>query len=140
MTSVQTRIKQLPTEGANFVVLNGALGNTGILAYTPDTDQSKVGSFAPVSAASSWQTEAYNSFSTPTLQNISSAGSFLRDMGKTVISSNQLFRKVQYIGSNAVNGVRGPADTTTTTPGYYTFYIRLGINNGAPTGLPVARV
>jgi len=60
--------------------------------------------------------------------------SIFKDLGKTVISSNRTFRKVQLVYSTSLstNGVGGRVGTTPNED-YYTGYIELGFDG---TGLP----
>ena len=62
------------------------------------------------------------------LSSISSIGQggLLRDMGRTVVSSNRTFRKVQLITPSAAGGVTG---VSTTNGPYLTGYIELGTGN-----------
>ena len=66
-----------------------------------------------------------------------SGPAILRDMGKTVVSSNRTFRKVQYvISTNSTFGVGGKVGTTPSVD-YLTGYVELGFEGGGvPT--PVA--
>jgi hypothetical protein len=106
-------------------------GNTGLLAGTFST--------------AAWAAlPSGNSFST-----ISTSGAILKDLGKTVVSSNRTFRKVQLVapatlpGSGAVYAP-GPASTFGVVgrqvgfgEDYCTGYIELGFEgNGVPA--PVA--
>lgn len=65
------------------------------------------------------------------------AGGILRDGGKTVVSANRTFRKVQLI-TNAVStgGVGGPAPGNTAAPAdYLTGYVEVASGaNGIPPG------
>jgi len=54
------------------------------------------------------------------------AGGLLRDMGKTVVSSNRTFRKVQLISPSPAGGVNG---LDTTSGPYLTGYIELATGN-----------
>lgn len=54
------------------------------------------------------------------------AGGLLRDMGKTVVSSNRTFRKVQLIAPSLAGGVVGDR---TTAGNYLTAYIELATGN-----------
>jgi hypothetical protein len=74
------------------------------------------------------------------LSSISSIGQggLLRDMGRTVVSSNRTFRKVQLVTPSANAGVTG---FSTSNGPYYTGYIELGTGNSVgPTSTlaPVA--
>jgi len=66
------------------------------------------------------------------------SGGLLRDMGKTVVSSNRTFRKVQLITPSLAGGVVG---VDTTSGPYLTAYIELATGNQlatAATPAPVA--
>ena len=68
------------------------------------------------------------------------AGGILRDEGKTVVSANRTFRKVQLI-TNAVStgGVGGAAAGTTPNSDYLTGYIEIASGaNGIPGGVAAA--
>jgi hypothetical protein len=98
-----------------------ASGNTGTLAGTFST--------------ATW---AYYG-AKQSLSSIRSAGAgILRDLGKTVVSSNRTFRKVQLVFASTTAstfGVGGRSDFANET--YFTGYIELGFDgNGAPA--PVA--
>jgi len=54
------------------------------------------------------------------------AGGLLRDMGKTVVSSNRTFRKVQLISRSLAGGVTG---SDATSGPYLTGYIELATGN-----------
>jgi hypothetical protein len=60
------------------------------------------------------------------------AGGLLRDMGKTVVSSNRTFRKVQLIAPSAV-GAAGVVGVHTTSGPYLTAYIELATGNALVT-------
>jgi len=62
------------------------------------------------------------------LSSISSvgAGGLLRDMGKTVVSSNRTFRKVQLITPSLAGGVTG---SNVTSGPYLTAYLELNSGN-----------
>ena len=66
------------------------------------------------------------------------AGGLLRDMGKTVVSSNRTFRKVQLTAPSLAGGVVG---VDTTSGPYLTAYIELATGNqwaSAAAPAPVA--
>lgn len=88
-------------------------------------------------------TDALPSFSTniyacsgPT-STIVNQGGIMKDMGKTVVSSGRVFRKVQLlISSAATEGIGGlPAGSTPFAPEYLTGFIELpggAVGSGAP--------
>ena len=67
-------------------------------------------------------------------------GAIFKDMGKTVVSSNRTFRKVQLVVNNplglSTGGVSGKVGTSPVED-YYTAYIELGFD-GTGTPAPVA--
>jgi len=65
------------------------------------------------------------------------AGGLLRDMGKTVVSSNRTFRKVQLIVPSLAGGVAG---AETTAGKYLTGYIELATGNALASAAAPAPV
>ncbi len=65
------------------------------------------------------------------------AGGLLRDMGKTVVSSNRTFRKVQLIAPSLAGGVVG---VDTTSGPYLTAYLELATGNALATAAAPAPV
>jgi hypothetical protein len=65
------------------------------------------------------------------------AGGLLRDMGKTVVSSNRTFRKVQLVARSLAGGVVG---VDTTSGPYLTGYIELATGNALATAADPAPV
>ena len=106
---------------------------------------------APVSEASATSVAA----GTPLqwgngLSTVCVAGSILKDMGKTYISSQRTFRKFQAVsnasGGAATFGVTGqlPGATANATTGYFTFYLETSreaqnTTNSAGTRATIAR-
>jgi hypothetical protein len=82
----------------------------------------------------------------PLLSTISTvgAGGLLRDMGKTVVSSNRTFRKIQLlVPTVSTFGVGGPAPGATANTDFLTGYIELqsaGITDDFPGGTTPAQV
>ena len=143
MTSLQTSLKQIPIDFANFIAIASLTANSSIKLFYDNGAGTGQGVFSNAQ----WPGSSSN-LSTV----FSQSGVVLRDMGRTVVSSGLTFRKVQYVhaGYNQNNanvalqtfGVDGPADTTaangTNLSGFYTGYIQLGLGGG--TQAPVARV
>jgi len=81
------------------------------------------------------------------LSSVTVAGSVLKDMGKTYISSQRTFRKFQVIsnvaGGAAAFGVTGqvPGATANATTGYFTFYLETSreAQDGAASRPKIAR-
>jgi hypothetical protein len=68
------------------------------------------------------------------------AGKIIKDMGKTLVSANRTFRKVQAVVAGTIGaaslGVAGAA-ASATAPGYVTFYLETGREGqNAATALP----
>jgi hypothetical protein len=93
-----------------------------------------VGTSSTLSTVTWCQTPLVSSIST-----LATGGLVLRDAGKTLVSSNRTFRKVQVQVANfsSTNGVGG-ASGTTLNEDYLTGYIELGFE-GNGQGAPVAR-
>lgn len=128
MTSLLTSTRQISRDTGYFIPLGDLRGK--IYEYNP---------VSGVSSAAVWATTA----SASTMIFISSAGAgVLKDMGKTVVSSSRVFRKVQLVVSTASllaaqgisNTVGGPVNQNGED--YLTGYIELGFNGGVPA--PVA--
>jgi hypothetical protein len=64
---------------------------------------------------------------------LATAGSaILRDMGRTVVSANRTFRKIQYVvPANRAASTFGVSGTTTAGEAYFTGYIELGLGEGS---------
>jgi hypothetical protein len=134
MTSIGVRTRQVSSDSGYYIPLadirntlfsapstaNGALGVCPPWASTPNADR--------------------------VLCLISSAGAgLLKDMGKTIVSSTRVFRKVQLVVPSSLNGqvnlqvlstggVGGGSGTSLPSMDYYTAYIELGSEgSGNPT-------
>jgi len=117
------------------------LGNCVDKVYTLTGASGAGGSFLPGAfSAANWATPANAASAGAVLSSISSIGQggLLRDMGKTVVSSNRTFRKVQLIvpgsASSATNFTQtGVSGVSTTTGPFLSGYIELA------TGLNIHR-
>lgn len=147
MTSLQTKIKQIPANAGYYINVGNCLTtvyeNTG-------TDA------APTISNDAWRSSLVaagsNAVALSTLStSLTTAGqSVFRDMGKTLVSSSRVFRKVQLLRatSSLVNGgtdgVAGNVPSAITPTGYLTAYIELpgtgGYSTGTPSFTPVARL
>lgn len=126
MTSLQTSIKQIPSDAGYFITVGDLTDKVYAYSGTAFT----VAAFARSGAGGGGKP----------LSTIKVAGGILRDMGKTVVSSLRTFRKVQLVTKNdaatpSTFGVAGPA---TAGQEYFTGYIELGFEGfGDPA--PVAQ-
>jgi len=120
--------RQVPNSGGYFI-------NVGSLI---DKVYSVSGNNGSVEVAL-WASTASGLYSVGISTSLATAGrAVLRDMGKTLISSNRTFRKVQYvISTNSTFGVGGRSSTTPVVD-YLTGYIELGLE-GAGVPAPVAQ-
>ena len=104
------------------------LGNCVPSVYSYTAGSGAGGSFLPGTfGASGWTGAALSTISSI------GAGGLLKDMGKTVVSSNRTFRKVQLVvkgasGSSTFTGVGGSVTQSAAGP-YYTGYIELATGN-----------
>lgn len=111
-----------------FVPLGNLVALSSIMTYTPGSGAG--GSYLPGSfALADWNVAngAGNAAPGPLLSSIRAvgAGGLLKDMGKTVVSSNRTFRKVQLVVPNNVVGQGAVGASASTAGPYYTGYIEL---------------
>ena len=137
-----TGIKQNHNDVGYYIGLTGLLGQ--INAYTNVPTSANTGVLAGTFAPATWATAGVGAggFGRAT-STVSTVGCILKDLGKTVVSSNRTFRKVQLVLPNSAL----PAGTASTFgvggraaglgDDYLTGYIELGFEgNGTPA--PVA--
>ncbi len=133
MTSLQTRIKQIPANDGYYIGIGAAVRDTFYVNIGTDS--------APNISTNLWA----RSSNTSTILN--TPGCIFRDMGKTLISSSRVFRKVQLLVSSPLSeGVAGQPLSATNTSDYLTGYIELPGTGGMSSGAsnfsytPVARL
>jgi len=115
-----------------FVPLADCRG--AVLNYAAPTGAG--GSFLPGSFTSASST--LDSFYLSSISSLG-AGGLLRDMGKTVVSSNRTFRKVQIVGPGA-NAVGAGGVVGTSTSAFNSCYIELATGNSWLTTATPAKV
>jgi hypothetical protein len=136
MTSLLSHTKQNYNDVGYFINVGSLIGliyqrgepsgNTGLLG----------GTFSTASWCYSTTQNAvpggFNAFSTT----LATAGrTILKDLGRTVVSSNRTFRKIQYVVPNSLaNSTFGVSGQTTTGESYLTGYIELGFGEGQAAG------
>ena len=123
-------------QGGYFVNIVAAGLNSKILSYSGSSGaggSSVPGSFSTASWAQVGSVGASKHTSTLTL-----AGSILRDMGRSVVSSGRLFRKVQLMVSTvSTGGVDGTSANSYPATDYLTGYIELpNATGGGGQALP----
>lgn len=136
MTSLQTRLKQIPPNAGFYITVGDA--RTSFYQNNGTDDLPRI------------STNVYAQ-STPTSSLVGAAGrGIFRDMGKTLTSAGRVFRRVQLLTStNSVllGGTDGVGGVDVAPVNYLTGYIELpgqGTGSGAPlppNGItPVARL
>lgn len=134
MTSIGRSTRQINRDGGYYVPLGSLVG----LIYSEPTVAAN-GTMPALSTAAWAKTGGAAGRYLSTISSVG-AGGLLKDMGKTLVSGQRTFRKVQLVVSTT--STFGVAGTTPTTAGatedYLTGYIELGLEGyGAPA--PVAQ-
>ena len=132
MTSLQTRLKQVPVGSGFYITVGDARNTFYVNAGTDELPNISTNIYAKSSITSTL---------------IANPGTgILRDMGKTLTSAGRAFRKVQLMTSTnnvLVGGTDGVGGVDTAPFNYLTGYIELpGLGTGTGTGTPtpVARL
>lgn len=125
MTSVGVRTRQVSTDVGYYIPLGNLIGK--IYSYNATAGGTTF-------AAAAWPATKWGSTVS------TSGGNLLKDMGKTVVSANRTFRKVQLVVSSySTFGVAGAA-ATSPAEDYLTGYIELGFDSqGTGNYTPVAQ-
>ena len=129
MTSLQTSLRQVGTNTGYFIPVADCRGKI----FSLNNGAVAVATWAATDVAT---LAAGGNYSTLLL----AGGGLLRDMGKTVVSSSQTFRKVQLVTpALSTFGVSGVAGSTAPQTDWLTGYITLGFGaDGTSTPTPVA--
>ena len=140
MTSLLSHTKQNHNDGGYYINVGSLIGliyqrgepsgNTGLLG----------GTFSTASWCYSTTQNAVPGGFTAFSTTLANAGrTILKDLGRTVVSSNRTFRKIQYVVPNSLaNSTFGVSGQTTTGESYLTGYIELGFGEGQAAGPGVA--
>lgn len=136
MTSLLSATKQHSSDSGYFVPVASLIGQIyGRTEPSPASANTGVN-------GGSFSTAQWANFGSKATSSISAAGAgILRDMGRTVVSSLRMFRKVQLVVTGATLstfGVGGPAPSAQVGADYFTGYIELGFEGGG-TPAPVAQ-
>lgn len=142
MTSLQSNLKTNTNE-AGYYINVGDLRNRIFQRTEPNPAGSNTGTLGGSFSTATWAFSTtlnavpggFAAFSTT----LATAGqTILRDMGRTVVSSNRTFRKVQYVVpvnlANSTFGVSGGAGINGET--YLTGYIEVGFGDHSSGQLP----
>lgn len=132
MTSLQTRLKQIPANDGFYITVGDARTSFYLNRGTDELPLISTNIYAQ---------------STPTSSLVGAAGrGIFRDMGKTLLSAGRVFRKVQLMTSTnnvLLGGTDGVGGVDVAPFNYLTGYIELpGQGTGSGTGFPtpVARL
>jgi len=143
MSSVASRIRQQDNDSGYYMPLSSLAGV--IYSFTPGTGAG--GSFAQGSfAVAPWAQIGVTSTGRGAyVSSINGVGAgLLKDMGRTVVSAQRTFRKIQLVAKNvSTGGVEGAdpyqtSGTATNITDFLTGYIELGFE-GAGAPAPVAK-
>lgn len=132
MTSLISATKQIPANAGYYITVGSCLTSIYCNKGTDEAPQI------------STMTGALTAAGVSTL--VSAAGAVLKDMGKTLVSSGRMFRKIQVVantGADLVTGTAGVGGVDVAPTAYITGFIELPGQHGsggyyAPT--PVARL
>ncbi len=142
MTSLTSYTKQIPANAGYYInvaamatSIAGGSGNVGKFLVNAGTDE------LPLLSTNVYATSSFTSTF------LASAGSAIfKDMGKSLVSSGRVFRKVQLVtatGNVPPTGSDGVGGADTAPFNYLTGYLELPGTHGAfgtPNGAPVARL
>jgi hypothetical protein len=135
MTSIGRSVRQISRDTGYYVPLGRMLGK--IWAEPPVAANGLMSSFSTAAWAADNGATAHGNL----LSSLSTAGvgGLLKDMGKTLVSSGRVFRKIQLVCPGARAGsTLGVAGDVGTNPNqdYFTGYIELGLGELGGNGTP----
>ena len=126
MPSVGPMLSGFSQTPSAYLAIVSDIAFANFLTYTPGTGSGGAG--VPGSFAS------YNVVSLGTTVNLSTAqlkaGNALKDMGKTVVSSGRVFRKVQVMAASGNPGVSGGSVSAGTGDNFLTGYLEVASDAG----------
>jgi hypothetical protein len=142
MTSIPFGLKGIPADARNFMPVSSLLYQGGINSLNTTTGALATASWAVNVVPGTAGNPGGVSLGTRYASSINGPGAGkLRDLGKTYISSNRFFRKVQLIVPNTATtstfGVEGNQSTSPNVD-YLTGYIEIGWE-GNGSSAPVVR-
>ena len=142
MTSIPYGLKSIPADSRNFMPVSSLLYAGGINSLNTTTGVLATASWAVNVIPGTSGNPGGVSLGTRYASSINGPGAGkLRDLGKTYVSSNRFFRKVQLIVPNTATtstfGVEGNVSTSPNVD-YLTGYIELGWE-GNGSSAPVVR-
>ena len=126
MPSVGPLASGFSQSASAYLTIVSDLTFTRFLTYTPGTGSGGAalpGSFAPYNVVSLGNTV---NLSTSQLK----AGNMLKDMGKTVVSTGRVFRKVQVMAAAGNPGISGGSVSAGTGDNFLTGYLEVASDAG----------
>jgi hypothetical protein len=123
--------RQTNTGGSGYFINVAAVPLNAISSYNPTTGQLSTALWSQAPA-----TQAGLSVAIVSTQLATAGTAVFRDMGRTVVSSNRTFRKVQLQltgGAYSTSGGIGGRVGTTPSEDYFTGYVELGFEGQAPS-------
>ena len=142
MTSIPYGLKSIPADSRNFMPVSSLLYPGGINSLNTTTGVLATAGWAVNMVPGTWGNPGAVSVGNRYASSINGPGAGkLRDLGKTLLSSGRMFRKVQLVVPNTATlstfGVEGGANTSPNVD-YLTGYIELGWE-GNGQAAPVVR-
>jgi len=142
MTSIPYGLKQIPMDSRNFMPVSSLLYPGGINSLNTTTGVLATAGWAVNPLIGTWGSPGSVSLGNRYASSINGPGAGkLRDLGKTVVSSGRVFRKVQLVVPNTATtstfGVEGNQNTVPNVD-YLSGYIELGWE-GNGQAAPVVR-
>ena len=142
MTSIPYGLKSIPMDSRNFMPVSSLLYPGGINSLNTTTGVLATAGWAANVVPGTWGNTGGVSLGTRYASSINGPGAGkLRDLGKTLVSSGRVFRKVQLVVPNTATtstfGVEGNQSTAPTVD-YLTGYIELGWEGNGQSA-PVVR-
>jgi hypothetical protein len=139
MTSLITHVKQIPANAGYYINVGDCRTKFFVNSGTDEVPVIALNPYAQSTITTLTGITLSTSMATP-------AGVTFKDMGKSLVSSGRVFRKVQLVtnsGADLVTGTAGVGGVDNTTSAYVTGYIELPGQHGmggyySPT--PVARL
>jgi hypothetical protein len=131
MSSLTSHIKQIPANAGYYITVADARSY-----FVANNGSDEAPSFGQMISTMSTSGAAVSSL-------IATAGGIFKDMGKTMVSSGRVFRKVQLVvstGTLAAGGTAGVAGADVAPSNYLTGYLELPGQHGSGGSVPAAPV
>lgn len=140
MTSIGRVTAQVSRATGYYIPLQYPLTNTtnGSRKYIYAEPTVSANNTMTAFSTAAWATDTLGGRYLSSLSSAAAGPGLLKDMGKTLVSSGRVFRKIQLVAPTAASGstfgVAG--DSGTTSQDYLTGYIELGFGELGGNGVP----